>query len=608
MSTASAAFAARDVSVVSTRTLVLVLVWVVSAVYLLHSRNTIFYPLDEGMLAENAQRVLSGQLPHRDFADVYTGGLNVLGAAAFLVWGVNLTALRDLLCGAALLWVPVLYEICVRFTKPWAAGLVVVTAVAWSVPYYPLGMASWYVLFLASAGMLALLVFIERRRRRWLVAAGLAAGAACAIKITGLYFIGAALLVFVFLEQDASRVESRPRLGVYAWLIVAASVLFAAAVAVLVRSQGIDAVVAYVVPNAAVAGLLIWRELADGHAGGSVRVRRYLGLALPFLLGVAVPVAAFVAPYVWSGAVGALVNGVFVVPTRRLTVWWAPPFPTITTLAAVPVAAMLGLFSRSPRVRWLIGVAAVVVLVATGALLPYADAASRTPLAIMSRVVRDALHGLVPVLTVVGAVVLARGRGSAAVLVVVSVLATGGLVMFPYAQDVYFHFVMPLIVLAAVALAQPGWGSAAVGVVFLGYAVAQHSLGIMGPAARMVRLDIPRGGPMVTPGTNAMYQRLVAVVGAHAHGRYIYATPDCPDVYFLTGFANPTPTTYEAFDPPADRARAIPALLDRDSVDVAVISRRRYVSGPIDPALASALDQQFPRADTVGWYVVRWRH
>jgi hypothetical protein len=143
--------------------------------------------------------------------------------------------------------------------------------------------------------------------------------------------------------------------------------------------------------------------------------------------------------------------------------------------------------------------------------------------------------------------------------------------------------------------------------VFLGYAVAQHSVGIMGPSERMVRLDIPRGGPLVTPGTNAMYQRLVSMVRAHAHGRYIYATPDSPDVYFLTGFENPTPTTYEAFDPIVDRAAAIPSLLDRRGVDVAVISRRRYVSGPVDPALASALTQQFPQADTVGWYVVRWR-
>jgi hypothetical protein len=157
------------------------------------------------------------------------------------------------------------------------------------------------------------------------------------------------------------------------------------------------------------------------------------------------------------------------------------------------------------------------------------------------------------------------------------------------------------------AVAQPGWGSAVVGVLFLVYAVAQHSLGIMAPASHMVRLDTPRGGPLVTPKANAMYGRLVSLIAAHAHGRFIYATPDSPDVYFLSGYLNPTPTMYEAFDPPMDRARAIPPLLDASGVTVAVIARQRYVSGPVDPALAAVLEQQFPQSDTVGWYVVRWR-
>ncbi|HWZ60156.1 MAG TPA: hypothetical protein VNW46_14360 [Gemmatimonadaceae bacterium] len=78
-------------------------------------------------------------------------------------------------------------------------------------------------------------------------------------------------------------------------------------------------------------------------------------------------------------------------------------------------------------------------------------------------------------------------------------------------------------------------------------------------------------------------------------------------MYFLTGYANPTPTMYEAFDPSGDRARTVPLLLDARGVTVAVISHQRYVSGPIDRGLAAALERQFPRAETVGWYVVRWR-
>lgn len=598
----------RSPGVVYTRKVVFGIVWLLSAIYLVHSRNTVFFPLDEGLLAESAQRVLDGQLPHRDFVDVYTGALSAIDAVAFQVWGRNLMAIRDLLCLAAVLWVPILYGIAVRVASPWGAGLAVLGAVAWSVPYYPLGMPSWYVLFLASAGTFALLKFMETRRRWWLVAAGLAAGAACSIKITGLYFIAAALLTLVYLEQDASRTDQpEPRPSAYGWLVTVGGAAYVAAVAMLVRGQGIDALVTYCVPNAAVVGLLIWRERTDTHASTAVRsltVGRWLGW---FLAGVSVPVIVLLIPYISAGAVRSLVSGIFVTPMKRLAIMYAPPFPAITTLAALPVAAALGMLSRSARVRWMIAVVAVVALVASGAVQPYADAASRTPLAVMSRLVRDALRGLVPVVAIVGAVGLARRRVSPAVAVVTFALATGWLVMFPFSHDVYFHYAAPLVAVGILAVAEPGWGSAAVGGLLLLYAVAQHSIGIMGPASHMVRLETSRGGPLVPPATNAVYTRMVSVVGAHARGRYIYATPDSPDVYFLSGFQNPTATMYEAFDPPTDRARSIPPLLDTLGVTVVVISHQRYVSGPVNPELAAVLERQFPRADTVGWYVVRWR-
>jgi hypothetical protein len=590
--------------------LVLCIVWALAAAYLFQRRNMIFYPLDEGLLAQSAERVLGGQLPHRDFVDVYTGGLSVLDAVALRVWGANLMATRDLLCLVAVLSVPVLYAIAARVASPWAAGLTVLAAVAWSVPYWPLGMPSWYVMFLACAGMLALIRFIDTRRWPWLVAAGLTAGLACAIKITGLYFIAAALLIFVYLEQASTEVEGtgrHPGSSPVAWLVVVGSSAYATAVVVLVRGQGIDALVSYALPNVAVAGLCVWREYATAHDTTRRRMATYARLVGPFLIGVTVPLALLLVPYVLSGAVGALIQGVFVTPLKRLAVMSELPFPAATTLAAIPVAAALGLFSRSARVRWLIAGVAILALIASGVLQPPAGATWPAPLTVMTRLVRDVVRGLVPVVTVVGAVRLARERGSPALAVPLFVLATGWLIVFPFAEDVYVHYAAPLLALAILACARPGRVAAVVGSLFLVYAVVQHTTRIAIPATQMVRLDVPRGGPLVLPATNATYDRLVSLVRAHARGGYIYAAPDSPHVYFLTGYANPTPTLYEAFDAPIDRARTIPPLLDARGVTVAVIAPGRYVSGPIDPALKSALERQFPQADTVGEYVVRWR-
>ena len=51
-------------------------------------------PADDGTLSQSALRVLHGQLPHRDFGEIYTGGLSFIHALAFRAFGVNLMSLR----------------------------------------------------------------------------------------------------------------------------------------------------------------------------------------------------------------------------------------------------------------------------------------------------------------------------------------------------------------------------------------------------------------------------------------------------------------------------------------------------------------------------------
>jgi hypothetical protein len=124
----------------------------------------------------------------------------------------------------------------------------------------------------------------------------------------------------------------------------------------------------------------------------------------------------------------------------------------------------------------------------------------------------------------------------------------------------------------------------------------------------MVRLAIPRGGPLVSPDINKAYQQLVAVVQAHARGPYIYAGQDSPQVYFLTGYQNPTGTLYEMFDDtPGHTARVLEAIDARGVNTVVINMHPATVSGPIDPALRAALVARYPDSVTVGPYVVRWR-
>ncbi len=74
-----------------------------------------WYPHDEGTLGQSAERVLQGEVPHRDFDEVYTGLLSYLHAAAFSAGGVRLTTLRSLLLVVALIWCAAVYRLACRF-------------------------------------------------------------------------------------------------------------------------------------------------------------------------------------------------------------------------------------------------------------------------------------------------------------------------------------------------------------------------------------------------------------------------------------------------------------------------------------------------------------
>jgi len=184
-------------------------VWAVSVVYVATRIGRSWGPPDEGLLGQSAERLLNGQLPHRDFTELYTGGLTALHALAFRLFGVRMMVLRAVLLVAVTCWVPVLYAVCRRFAGPLLAGAITLLAVVWSVPTYPAPMPSWYNLFLATAGLLALLIYAEERRLRWVAVAGLCAGLSICVKITGIYFLGAAALAIVYYALEPNPRASR---------------------------------------------------------------------------------------------------------------------------------------------------------------------------------------------------------------------------------------------------------------------------------------------------------------------------------------------------------------------------------------------------------------
>ena len=253
------------------------------AVFVASQLNHGWVPLDDGTLAQSAQRVLLGELPHRDFAELYTGGLSFLNAGVLWVAGDNLFWLRVPMFLLFLVYLPCVYLIARRFASPAVATLAALFAVAWGPPVYPAAMPSWYTLYLAVIGAYFLVRHHESGGRGWLLAAGVAGGLSIACKITGVWYVLAVAVYLVYRAQarDAASEARQRSTGRSAMRIVfvgvpAVSALFVAAV--LAAKLGAAEAVNLLLPVVAVCVLAAWRGL---RGDGKPRVALRAGGAVP---------------------------------------------------------------------------------------------------------------------------------------------------------------------------------------------------------------------------------------------------------------------------------------------------------------------------------------
>jgi hypothetical protein len=351
--------------------LVLLLVWVLSAAYVGLNLNHGWDPHDEGTLGQSAERVLHGEMPHRDFDDPYTGGLAYIDALIFKLLDVNLFWLRLFLFVCFLAWVPAIYALAREFLLPWPAGAVTLVAVAWSVPNYTAAMPSWFNLFLATFGTLALAKYIRKPAILWLVLAGLCGGCSFLIKSVALYYIVGALLFFVYREQSLSRKQIAPptRTLVYFTFLILCLSIFVAALIKLVFVIGETAeYLHFVFPGLTVALLLAARERTPASVSNWSRFKALFQTAGPFLLASAVPILLFFVFYWYHGALAALSNGLFVAPFRRVFYSQRGPaglifeYPAILAILLIVETAKLRGRSRRILSVFLIMLAALVLL------------------------------------------------------------------------------------------------------------------------------------------------------------------------------------------------------------------------------------------------------
>jgi len=609
------------------RLMVLGAVLAISAVYVGAHIGSGWVPADDGILSQSALRVMQGQLPHRDFTEIYTGGLSVIHALAFRVFGVNLLSLRICAFLFFLAWIPAVYYVALRFTSALASGLITLVAVAWSFPNYPAAMPSWYNLFFATFGAAALLRYLEARKARWLFVAGVCGGVSILIKVIGAYYIAGVLLFLAFLEQ--SDAESDERSGEqsdhesaerstsaipYRLFSTSALLLFVATLIYVFHARlGSGELYHFVMPATLLVALILLGERNVRAAATHERFSALLRLLIPFACGVVSPVIAFLAPYARSGAVGQFFSGVTSSAIAR-SVGLGVLRP-VSIKEAVFALALAGLIAAAMYLREVQG---KFVSAAVGLGLIVMLVKSATSSGIVSGVWYS-VATLTPLVVLLGvAVVLRAGKSGCQpklqrqqVMALISLAAMCGLAQYPFAAPIYLCYALPLTLLAGVAIVttarkQPGtYVLAAVAGFYLLFGVVMlvpdYVYELTHKVGRMDELHLERaGGVRIEYAAN--FEDLIHLLQQHSPNGLMYAGNDCPELYFLAGLKNVTRDDGGA--PPEEVLKA----LQSDDLKLVVINEAPFFpSAKLSPEVRAEVARKFPESQLAGIFRVFWR-
>lgn len=593
--------------------LVFCAVMALSAWYVGSHLLTGWVPADDGFLAQGALRVLQGQLPHRDFAEIYTGGLNYIHAAAFRFFGISLVSLRIAVFLFFLAWVPAVYYICRQFVSPVVAGGATLLAVAWSFPNYPAAMPSWYNLFFATFGAAALIHYIKKRSMWALFIAGVCGGVSVLIKVIGVYYIAGVLLFFVFVEQSDDQGREKRGSWIYRGFIVACLLLYLCVLCAVIGARlSSSEFYHFVLPSLALVVLLLTREVRTLQASSLQRFLRLSKLIGPFLAGVLLPIVVFLIPYIASDSVHALLGGTSgsalghasaLAITRPLAIEYSI---YSVLVIGILVTAMYWEKTRPGAV----GLSFFLALTLIGAI-------SNHYWIVFSRL-WFSMALIVPLTVLLGIIILLKREklsdlsedGSRRLMLLVSLAATCSLVQFPFPVPIYFCYSAPLTLLALVAIVNareklPGK------LIILGLLVFYLWYGVFKLVPSYIYelthvvgkaqvLHIERGGIRTENAESA--REFYEFLKQHSPNGLIYAGTNCPHVYFLTGLKNPTRDDGGA--PPEEILKAI----DHGGLRIVVINEApMFPTGITGPELRAELAKRLPNTKRFGGFTVMWR-
>jgi hypothetical protein len=591
-----------------------ILAFVIAAISIVTMLPQGWVPIDEGTLALSARYVNAGYLPHRDFAYPYTGALAFIGALAVRIAGDTMMAARWMMFAALLPWLWCTWILARRWCGPIASAAVLLLSAWWSVLMYPAAMPTWYVLFLSTASLFALLRWADGAGTRWLVLSGVACGVALVIKQTGLFtLVGTGFGVLAVMQDRARAAHAgtgSERVRVNPLVLIA--LLFSMAVpAFLVWRRGAlsGEMLTLALPLASVIVALGARELRGGSGAPTALLRAWGAL----LAGATIAPAILVAVYAAGGGLGALAAGL-----GAGTIRTAAYIETVMPSAFFIVARAFVILVPAALLTWLrpsrwVAAAAGVAAIGTGLYAMQVEAGYRQVwfFAVL----------LAPASVVATSIFAFRrddGRaGRAALLACASVFSLHALNQFPYSAPNYFGYAAPLAVVLIAALSAELRITrrlvyvAASLLVFGGWFHRIGSVGTVGVGPvwwdTAHAIDSPHGGLLVTARDSTEYSRLVELTRLHGGADSLVAGPEMPALYALAGTKRLVAQPYLIVPDALADSATVAATFNLASTRAVAIQRAPIFLPRLTAEAEAWLARHFPFSERVGDVDFRWR-
>ncbi|HEY8019571.1 MAG TPA: hypothetical protein VIH93_00625 [Thermoanaerobaculia bacterium] len=523
------------------------LVLALELLILVHLHDRFWWPPDEGVYAHPAERMLQGELLHRDVHEAHPAA-HFLDEAALALFGDRLVSLRYPLAAAAVAQGLLVFLLLLPAGDLAAAAGSLATT-AFGFVQYLSPQPSWYCVFLTVVAAAILRVWPPARRGRS-AALGLVAGLALLLRQLSGAFLVAALVTCLLLEAEGDERAERPLLA----RATAAAVLLALALYLLRSTDLLGFALFGVWPLVLAAGVL-WSTRLRARAVAS----RLGGFAAGGFVA-ALPLAVY---YAWHGALGALFDD---------TVRGALAVSRLPYLAGNSYAEALGAAVSQLAAHRSFG------LVANGLYwlsLPFAAG----------------------VLGLLAARRLAVERRADPF---VHLAVFSGLVSLLNQIPIYLYYSLTLSLPALLLAVERPRARAAASALVLGLsAIALHDHAAQ-PLARgeegvyagarmgVVPIGIPKLGLWTDPADAAVYRAVLARIESEtAAGEPIFAFPNDAELYYLSGRPNPFAFFNTALDvrTPADAAAVVAGLERAKPRLVLFVPDDKYRTPPLEPVV-----------------------